>query len=77
MENVYEEKKEFVKNELFTLCKKIVPMLESLDYSRDQIRGLETVTAIYKDEDNRIVIREINVTADSLRYIVMDVVRFI
>lgn len=77
MKSVYDEKEEFVKHELLTLCQKIVPQIIALDYGRDDIRGLETVTVIYKVKDNQIVTRDINVTADSLRCIVLDVVRYI
>lgn len=80
MENIYDEKERFVKHTLPAVCAAIDPGVVALNYERDP-KGLETVTVIYKrhDSNGREIIdtRNINVTADSLRCIVLDVVRYL
>lgn len=79
-ENVYDEKERFVKHTLLPVCAAIDTGVIALDYEYDP-RGQETVTVIYKRHDGNgkeiIDTRKINVTADSLRCIVLDVVRYL
>lgn len=69
MEQVYNDKRDFVLNELTALIQRIDTSIERLEYNAD-LRGEEIVTIYRGDHAYNVC-----VTADSLSGIVKDVLR--
>lgn len=73
--NIYEEKEKFVECELLKLCQRISPDILSLRYDRNK-NGAETVTICCILTDKSTYKKIINVNADSLRSLALDVIMY-
>ena len=74
--NIYEEKEKFVRHELLKLCQRISPDVLHLIYERNK-NSEESVTIYWILPNKGTHKKIVNVTADSLRSLAFDVIKYI